>query len=271
MLRYNFTAELSEDEDLDRPIRNQNAPQPGSTQSNLSRTSPSKTNAAAKSNQPRGNVAKSNASPVNRPASRLESVESEAEWSNLRDPQALKFLQELGHLEELLLRSPRVPLTGKAMVAEDEIIEHLDFIRSRLPAALEAAQSIVSQQELILSSAEQQAQQQLAVAQQQAFQLSNELGIVDRAKTEATEIHLGVMAECAAARDQLRQEVEQVRRQHQQEMDNIRQQALAEAQEIRRGADEYADRVLQAIDSQLGEIQAKVRRGRQHLNSIATN
>jgi hypothetical protein len=268
MLRYNFTAELSEDEDLDRPTRNQNA-----HQSNSAKTNPSKTNTAAKSNQPRGNVAKSNAPPVSRPAStpRVENVESEAEWSNLRDPQALKFLQELSRLEELLLKSPRVPLTGKAMVAEDEIIDHLDFIRSRLPAALEAAQSIVSQQELILSSAEQQAQQQLVAAQQQAFQLSNELGIVDRAKAEATQIHQGVMAECAAAQDKLRQEVEQVRRQHLQEMDNIRQQALAEAQEIRRGADEYADRVLQAIDSQLGEIQAKIRRGRQHLNSTATN
>jgi hypothetical protein len=266
MLRYNFTAELSEDEDLDRPMHNQNAPQSSSAKSN-----PSKAKAAAKSNQSRGNVPKSNAPPIIRPASRVESLESEAEWSNLRDPQALKFLQELSHLEELLLKSPRVPLTGKAMVAEDEIIEHLDFIRSRLPAALEVAQSIVNQQEVILSSAEQQAQRQLAAAQQQAFQLSNELGIVDRAKAEATEIHQGVMAECTAARDQLRQEVEQVRRQHLQEMDHIRQQALAEAQEIRRGADEYADRVLQAIDSQLGEIQAKVRRGRQHLSSAATS
>jgi hypothetical protein len=268
MLRYNFTAELSEDEDLDRPMHNQNAPQSSSAKSN-----PSKAKAAAKSNQSRGHVPKSNAPPISRPAPapRVESGKSEAEWSNLRDPQALKFLQELSHLEELLLKSPRVPLTGKAMVAEDEIIEHLDFIRSRLPAALEVAQSIVNQQEVILSSAEQQAQRQLAAAQQQAFQLSNELGIVDRAKAEATEIHQGVMAECTAARDQLRQEVEQVRRQHLQEMDNIRQQALAEAQEIRRGADEYADRVLQAIDSQLGEIQAKIRRGRQHLSSAATS
>jgi hypothetical protein len=251
MLRYNFTTELSQNEDLDRPMRNKKAPQ----------SSPAK--AKNKTNAPSGN----------RPASdlRVDSAEHEAEWSKLRDPQAMKFLQELSHLEELLLKSPRVPLTGKAMVAEDEIIEHLDFIRSRLPAALDVAQSIVSQQELILFSAEQQAQQQITAAQQQAFHLSNELGIVDRAKTEAAQIHQGVMAECAAARDQLRQEVEQVRRQHLQEMDDIRQQAIAEAQEIRRGADEYADRVLQAIDAQLGEIQAKVRRGRQHLSSTATN
>jgi hypothetical protein len=268
MLRYNFTAELSEDEDLDRPIRNQNAPQ-----SSSAKTNPTKAKVAAKPNQPRAVSKSNNPAPVSRPApsTRVDIVESEADWSNLRDPQALTFLQELSRLEELLLKSPRVPLTGKAMVAEDDIIDHLDFIRSRLPAALEVAQLIVSQQELILSSAEQQAQQQLAAAHQQAFQLSNELGIVDRAKAEATEIHQGVMAECAAARDQLRQEVEQVRRQHLQEMDHIRQQALAEAQEIRRGADEYADRVLEAIDSQLGEIQAKVRRGRQHLSSATTN
>jgi hypothetical protein len=258
MLQYNFDTELSADEDLDRPMRNKNTP-------------PS----SAKSQPPKKATA-----PANRPVSprpdyaepepRSE-VRPENRQSDVREPQVVKFLMELDRLEELLLKSPRVPLTGKAMVAEDDIIEHLDVIRARVPATIDAAQSIVNQQDLILIAAEQQAHQQLTAAQQQAFQISNELGIVDRAKAEAAQIHQSVMAECATAREQIRQEVEQARRQQLQEIDNIRQQALAEAQAIRRGADDYADQVLHAIDTQLGEIQAKIRRGRQHLNSNAGN
>jgi hypothetical protein len=255
MLQYNFDTELSADEDLDRPMRNKNTP-------------PS----SAKSQSPKN---KANA-PTNRPAlPRPEQVETEsrmeARQSDRQEPQVVKFLMELDRLEELLLKSPRVPLTGKAMVAEDDIIEHLDMIRARVPATIDAAQSIVNQQDFILIAAEQQANQQITAAQQQAFQISNELGIVDRAKAEAAQIHQSVMAECATAREQIRQEVEQARRQQLQEIDNIRQQALAEAQAIRRGADDYADQVLHAIDTQLGEIQAKIRRGRQHLNANSGN
>jgi hypothetical protein len=254
MLQYNFAAELSEDETLERQMKNKNTPQSHSVQNiqpPINSKAPSKK--AAKSTLP--------------VAARIVQPMPEANWSGLRDPQVKKFLEELSRLEELLLKSARVPLTGKAMVAEDEIIEHLDFIRSRLPAALDAAQLIVQQQELILATAEQQAHQHITAAEQQAFQISNELGIVDRAKAEAAQIHQGVMAECVNAREQIRQEAEQAHRQRLQEVDAVRQQALAEAQEIRRGANEYADQVLQAIDGQLGEIQAKIRRGRQHINS----
>jgi hypothetical protein len=251
MLQYNFDTELSADEDLDRPMKNKN-------------NSPSST---AKPQSPKSKAA--NRQP------RPESVESESRpeprQSEVREPQVVKFLMELDRLEELLLKSPRVPLTGKAMVAEDDIIEHLDMLRARVPATIDVAQSIVSQQDSILIAAEQQAHQQIAAAQQQAFEIANELGIVDRAKAEAAQIHQSVMAECATAREQIRQEVEQARRQQLQEIDNIRQQALAEAQAIRRGADDYADQVLHAIDTQLGEIQAKIRRGRQHLNANSGN
>jgi hypothetical protein len=256
MLQYNFDTELSADEDLDRPMKNKN---------NSPKSQPPKNKANPPANRPsppRPEYAE--------PETRAE-VRPEAKQSDVREPQVVKFLMELDRLEELLLKSPRVPLTGKAMVAEDDIIEHLDVIRARVPATIDAAQSIVNQQELILVTAEQQAHQQITAAQQQAFQIANELGIVDRAKAEAVQIHQSVMAECATAREQIRQEVEQARRQQLQEIDNIRQQALAEAQAIRRGADDYADQVLQAIDTQLGEIQAKIRRGRQHLNSNAGN
>jgi hypothetical protein len=254
MLQYNFNTELSADEDINRPMKNKN-------------NSPSSASSSAKSDSPK-NKAKA---PANRPDPRLEYTEPEARQSDVREPQVVKFLMELDRLEELLLKSPRVPLTGKAMVAEDDIIEHLDMIRARVPATIDAAQSIVNQQDLILITAEEQAHQQITAAQQQAFQIANELGIADRAKAEAAQIHQSMMAECATAREQIRQEVEQARRQQLQEIDHIRQQAVAEAQAIRRGADDYADQVLHAIDTQLGEIQAKIRRGRQHLNSHASN
>lgn len=172
------------------------------------------------------------------------------------DAQLLVVLGELNRLEELLLTSPKVPLTGKAMVAEDILLEQMDFIRSALPAALASAQEIVSQSDRLLAEAQQQAQQILATAEQKAFQLSNELGIVDRAREEARQIRQQMLAEADQERLRMRQEMEQVR-----------QQVADECQQIQRDADEYTDTVLQSIEEHLGEIQAKIRRGREHLRA----
>jgi vacuolar-type H+-ATPase subunit H len=172
------------------------------------------------------------------------------------DAQLLVLISELNRLEEMLLTSPKVPLTGKSMVAEDTLIEQLDFIRAAMPSALASAQEIVCQRDRILREAQQQAQHIIAAAEQKAFQLSNELGIVDRAKEEAERVRQQILAEAERERQQVRQEMEE-----------IRQQVSAECLQIQRGADEYSDSVLQSIEEHLGEIQAKIRRGRNHLRS----
>jgi vacuolar-type H+-ATPase subunit I/STV1 len=274
MLQYNFSPELSEDETLASTSSEKNTPERYGKE-NAGRDQARSKNMSKPRHNPdnlppanrRVETVKRNQPPASAIVKPIERPDSEQPTS--RDGQVMKFLTELSRLEELLLRSPRVPLTGKAMVAEDDIIEQLDFIRSRMPAALEAAQSIINQRDLILQAAEQHAQQQVAVAQQQAFQISNELGIIDRAKIEAAQIRQAALNDVENSRDQINRDIEQTRHQYQQEMDAIRQQAVIEAQEIRRGADEYADRVLLSIDSQISDIQTTIRRGRQHLNPQA--
>lgn len=198
----------------------------------------------------------------------LESVSSgvNSKASLVSEAQVVELLSEFSRLEELLLNSPRVPLTGKTMVGEDELLEQMDFIRSNLPLALQTAQEILQERDRILVVAEQQAQQRIAAAHQDAFQIANQLGIVDRAKTEAAQLRQIAHAECEQLRQQTLMELEQHRAQHLQEIELMRQQALQECHEIQQAADVYADRVLQNIEQQLNELQAQVRRGRQHLN-----
>jgi cell division septum initiation protein DivIVA len=183
----------------------------------------------------------------------------------------VELLSEFSRFEELLLNSPRLPLTGKTMVGEDEVLEQMDFIRSNLPTALQTAQDILQHRDSIIRMAEQQAQQHLATAQQQAFQIANELGIVDRAKTEAYHMRQIAQAECDQMRQQTIFELEQFRAQYAQDIEQLRQQSIAECQKIQREADAYADQVLQGLEENLSELHAKIRRGRQHLNPSLSN
>jgi predicted GNAT family acetyltransferase len=173
----------------------------------------------------------------------------------------------IDRLEETIFNSPRLPLTGKTMVNEEELLEQLDAIRVNLPEIVATAQEIIQYKNQIVREAQQQVQQILAEANQRAYQVANELGIIDRSEQEARQIRQMTIAECEHLRQQTVTEVERVRNHNIQEMERMRQKVTSECQEIQDGADEYADRVLHNMEYQLTDILQAIQRGRQRLNT----
>jgi cell division septum initiation protein DivIVA len=192
------------------------------------------------------------------------SIETEFKPVRLDSPD---IFAALDRLEETILNSPRVPLTGKTMINEQEILEHLDSIRSNLPEIVATAKEILQYKDRIVAEAQQQVQQILADANQRAYQVANELGIIDRSEQEARQIRQIAISECEQLRQQTITEVERVRNHNIQEMERMRQQTIVECQQIQDGADEYADRVLHDMEHQLNDVLQSIQRGRQRLNS----
>ncbi len=168
-------------------------------------------------------------------------------------------------LEAKILKSPRVPLTGKTMVDEEELLEQLDSIRLNLPEIVVTAQEIVRYKEHLIQSAQQQVQQLLAQANQHAYQVANELGIIDRAEQEARQIRQIAIAECEQLRQQTIVEAQRLSDLNSQEMERLRARVTLECQQIQDGADEYADRVLREMEDRLSEIMQVIQRGRHRL------
>jgi len=173
--------------------------------------------------------------------------------------------RELNRLEEIILDSPRVPLSRRTMIDEEVLLDQLDVIRLSLPDAFEQAELIVRQKDDILVQAEQYAQEIIASAEQQAAQILNETGILRQAEYEAQQIRNQVSQECELAHTQVMAEIEQTRRQGLRELEESNRHSLEEAEAIQRGADEYADKVLQDMESNMGEMLRIVRNGRQQL------
>ena len=173
----------------------------------------------------------------------------------------------IDRLEESILNSPRVPLTGKTMVNEEELLEQLDTIRLNLPEIIAFAQSIVESKERLMKEAQQQIQQIVAEANQRAYQVANELGIIDRSKQEARQIRQMAIAESEHLRQQTIVEVERLRNYHIQEIEQMRNKAMAECQQIQDGADEYADRVLHDMEDRLTDVLQAIQQGRQRRNA----
>jgi hypothetical protein len=199
--------------------------------------------------------------------SEYRSIEPEVTPVNVESPDVFAAIDRL---EEEILNSPRVPLTGKTMVNEEEILEQLDAIRLSLPEAVAIAQEIIQYKERIVKEAQQQVQQILADANQRAYQVANELGIIDRSEQEASQIRQVAISECEHLRQQTITEVERVRNHNIQELELMRQQVTIECAQIQDGADEYADRILHNMEYQLTDILKAVQRGRQGLNNEST-
>jgi cell division septum initiation protein DivIVA len=168
----------------------------------------------------------------------------------------------------MVLDSPRIPLSRRTLVDEEQLLEQLDLVRLGLPEAFHEAEEIVRHKEEILLQAEQYAQEVIETAERRASQIMNEMGILRQAEMEAQQLRQRVQQECEMAKEQTINELERMRRQVRQELDEMQRLALEECEEIQAGADEYADRVLKEMEMQLSEMMRVIRNGRQQLQPI---
>ena len=218
--------------------------------------------------------------PLNVPKSQISSAPvapmsygtfPEEPMSNEGTSRSIDIHRELNRMEELVLDSPRIPLSNRTLIDEDRLLEQLDAIRLALPMVLQEATGVVQEKDAIFREAEKYAQDIIASAEQRAGQILDETSLVRQAELEAAQTRQQLQQECEILRDELLAEMEQIKRQAQQEADDMRQMAIAECQEIQQGADDYADRVLSNMERQLLDMVSVVRNGRQQLQGEPSN
>jgi DNA anti-recombination protein RmuC len=175
------------------------------------------------------------------------------------------ILQELNRLEDMVLSSLRIPLTGRTLVDEDKLLEQLDFVRVSLPFVFQEAAELLQQKEEIMLEAEEYGQQVVEAAQAKRAQILADSDIIRQAEREAEQLRRQVQQECDAMMQDTLAEIEQKRRACMQELEEMRQSAIAQAQEIEDGADQYADNVLENIEQDLQEMLRIITNGRLQL------
>lgn len=177
---------------------------------------------------------------------------------------------ELNKIEEMILDSPRVPLTGRTLIDEEPVLDILDLVRINLPSAFQAAEDVLRQKDEILRQAEQYGRDVVDAAEKQAVSILDEMGLVRQAKAEADRIREQIKADCDAAQERTMAEIERMRHHAKQEAEELKMRALNDARSIEAGADEYAERVLKLIEQQLGDMMRVVHNGRQQLQQDAS-
>ena len=97
-------------------------------------------------------------------------------------------IELLEYLQDMVENSPKVPITGKAIIDTKEFDEVIDQITNYLPDQLKKAQWVVSEKERIL----EEAKKQYDMAQKETFEMMKQSlenhDIVREAKIRAQEI-----------------------------------------------------------------------------------
>ena len=140
----------------------------------------------------------------------------------------------IDRLETMVTGAKRMPITGKLMLDEQELADLIDQMRTVLPEEVRAARKILRERDSIISEAQQQADDTLKTAHEQAEMLLDEQGL---------------MAEAQARANQFMEEVER------------------DAQERIHGADEYARQVLSQLKEQLNRHLRTIDKGLESLDA----
>ena len=164
------------------------------------------------------------------------------------------FLQELEHLENLLLESVRVPLTELVVIDEGLVLDRIESIRKQIPREIAIAINILQRKQEILKEAQEYARKSIESANQQAERIIQKSALLRQAELEATRIKVETQREC-----------QQLRRETHEEIEQWREYAIAEYKDIQQGADEYARNALGNLEGQLGQMLGIIRNGYQQL------
>ncbi|HHY38616.1 MAG TPA: hypothetical protein GX507_06815 [Clostridia bacterium] len=152
----------------------------------------------------------------------------------------------LDHIEDVIGESPRIPLTAKVIVDEDELLDTLDQVRASLPVEIQEAKWISKERERLITEARQEAERIIEEARIQA----------ERIVTEAQQT-----AERLVDQNTITQKAEE-------KSNEILEHAKTLAQDMHRSAKEYAIDVLLRLERHIERALTTVRQSRTDLAGI---
>jgi cell division septum initiation protein DivIVA len=171
---------------------------------------------------------------------------------------------ELDRLEDMIMEGgPRV--FGHTVVDEEKVCRQIDQIRMAIPESIAKAEEILQYRDDIIADAEKYVEQIVKKAQADAQRLVDDSTIVRQADLEATQLRRRTQEDCDQMRFQTAQEIEQMRRQAQADLEMLQHQVHHEVDSLQRSADDYSDRTLAGLESQLLDMLKIVQNGRQSL------
>ena len=137
-------------------------------------------------------------------------------------------------LDDLVLNARGVPMSNQVRLDRDEIEDIISHMRSTIPEEIKQARWIVKERQEMLAEAKREAERLISEAREHAAREASQQEVVKLAERQA---------------------------------EDIITDARRKAREMRLGADDYADSILENMETNLTKFLAAVQRGREQLSA----
>ena len=176
-------------------------------------------------------------------------------------PEPAGLTDILQALEQAVVQARAMPMSSSVLVNRAEVLDLLDQAYAVLPAQLSQADEVLAGADQVradadgaLAAAQEQAEQVIAAARVRAEELVSSDQVVVAARLRAERI----VADGERTADTLRREAEE-------SAEAVRQEARRTAESLRHDADQYCDRRLAQLETDLDTVLVQVRAGRAKL------
>ena len=144
----------------------------------------------------------------------------------------MEIFDVIEQLEDIIENSFTVPILNKTLITKDDVMELLSDLRLRLPEDLKQAKYVKEERTRIIAEAHQEATNIIKSTEEQIEQMVNENEITKKAYEQANEIIAN---------------------------------AQKNAREIRLGARQYAENLLESLETRLSGQIDEIKAGRMEL------
>jgi vacuolar-type H+-ATPase subunit H len=100
----------------------------------------------------------------------------------------MEILQLVDHLEQVLNRGWRMPLTSSLVVNEEECLRLIDQMRISVPSAIKESERMIGERDRIIGEAHRRAEAILSQAEEEAMGMVSQHFVVKEARLEAERI-----------------------------------------------------------------------------------
>lgn len=165
----------------------------------------------------------------------------------------LRIKELLGKANFLLDKGLHI-MPGFVIIRNAEMEATLDRIDASIPEDIKEAEIILKRRDEIHLEAQNRAERIINDAQNEAARILSESELLRAVQQEASKIREQVISDCEDIKDQAIKESE-----------NTKMLAMQEAVKIREGAENYAEQILNNLDTDLNQLQQIVRNGQMYL------
>ena len=159
----------------------------------------------------------------------------------------MEILDLVDKLESMALQAKKMPITGRAMIDPERLLELIDQMRLAIPRNIQEAQEVLDRREQIINQTMLDARRIRATAEADSRHLVEESELVKSAKKRCEEL----MADA------------------EQKAQRLLQAAETEARNRRAGADQYCQDVLEKLESEVQKVMDTISAGKRVLGAMS--